>query len=172
MQQLAYHWSYRAVVEDESSQREEREKHPPAAREGKRGFAHLRQYLPRDMLDVSFPVSVRGYDRRAVDAYVKRANRVIAEVKVSASPSARSGMRSIRPGQGGGSAAGSAGGGCGDHGERAARGRGEHRARAKAEAAQLIVSTSAEADRMRAEADEIVAGARAEAEATLACGCR
>lgn len=88
MQQLAYHWSYRAVVEDESSQREEREKHPPAAREGKRGFAHLRQYLPRDMLDVSFPVSVRGYDRRAVDAYVKRANRVIAEVKVSASPSA------------------------------------------------------------------------------------
>jgi hypothetical protein len=75
------------MVEDESLQGYEREKkHPPAAPEGERGFAHLRQYVPRDMLDLSFPVSVRGYDRHAVDAYVKRANRVVAELKVSASP--------------------------------------------------------------------------------------
>ena len=49
-------------------------------------FFELRHYVPQEILDVSFPVAVRGYDRAAVDAYVKRVNRVIAELKVSASP--------------------------------------------------------------------------------------
>ena len=35
---------------------------------------------------MSFPSSVRGYERRAVDAYVERVNRVIAELEVSRSP--------------------------------------------------------------------------------------
>src|SRR5439155_1488944 len=51
-------------------------------------FGQLRHYVPQDILDVSFPVSVRGYERRAVDAYTERVNRVIAELKVSASPPA------------------------------------------------------------------------------------
>jgi cell division septum initiation protein DivIVA len=38
------------------------------------------------MRDVSFPVAVRGYERRAVDAYVERVNRVIAELEVGSSP--------------------------------------------------------------------------------------
>ena len=45
-------------------------------------------YVPQDILDASFPVSVRGYDRGTVDAYAKRVNRVIAELKVRASPQA------------------------------------------------------------------------------------
>jgi DivIVA domain-containing protein len=36
--------------------------------------------------DVSFPVVMRGYDRAAVDAYVTRVNRIIAELQVSRSP--------------------------------------------------------------------------------------
>lgn len=37
---------------------------------------------------MSFPTAVRGYERRAVDAYVKRVNGVIAELEVGSSPQA------------------------------------------------------------------------------------
>jgi DivIVA domain-containing protein len=36
--------------------------------------------------DVSFPIAMRGYERAAVDAYVTRVNRIIAELQVSRSP--------------------------------------------------------------------------------------
>src|ERR671930_818166 len=49
---------------------------------------NLRAEVPAEIRNVSFPVSVRGYDRRAVDAYVQRVNRVIAELEVSRSPQA------------------------------------------------------------------------------------
>src|SRR6266498_2585904 len=78
----------RAVVDDESRKADARETHSPAAPEPEHSFGQLRHYVPQDILDVSFPVSVRGYDRRAVDAYTERVNRVIAELKVSASPPA------------------------------------------------------------------------------------
>ncbi len=39
-----------------------------------------------EMRNVAFPVSVRGYDRRAVDAYVTRVNRLIAELEATRSP--------------------------------------------------------------------------------------
>lgn len=50
--------------------------------------------LPRDVpdeeiagvRDVSFPIVMRGYERAAVDAYVTRVNRIIAELQVSRSP--------------------------------------------------------------------------------------
>jgi DivIVA domain-containing protein len=52
--------------------------------------------LPRDVpdeeiaavRDVSFPIAMRGYDRAAVDAYVTRVNRIIAELQVTKSPQA------------------------------------------------------------------------------------
>jgi len=44
--------------------------------------------VPREIRDVSFPTAVRGYERRAVDAYVERVNRVIAELEVGSSPQA------------------------------------------------------------------------------------
>jgi cell division septum initiation protein DivIVA len=48
----------------------------------------VRDPLPRAIRDPSFPASVRGYDRRAVDNYVERVNRLIAELQVSGSPRA------------------------------------------------------------------------------------
>ena len=41
-----------------------------------------------DIRDVSFPIAVRGYERRAVNAYVERVNRVIAELETGSSPRA------------------------------------------------------------------------------------
>jgi DivIVA domain-containing protein len=38
--------------------------------------------------DVSFPVSIRGYDREAVDAYLSRVHQLIAELEVKRSPEA------------------------------------------------------------------------------------
>src|SRR6266545_4865031 len=77
----------RGVADTEGSKPDRREKGSPGAPEQGRSF-ELRHYVPADILNVSFPVSVRGYDRRAVDTYIKRVNRVIAELKVSASPPA------------------------------------------------------------------------------------
>jgi DivIVA domain-containing protein len=39
-----------------------------------------------ELREVTFPTAMRGYDREAVDAYVERVNRVIAELEISRSP--------------------------------------------------------------------------------------
>jgi DivIVA domain-containing protein len=44
--------------------------------------------VPAAIRDVSFPSAARGYERRAVDAYVNQVNRLIAELEVSRSPQA------------------------------------------------------------------------------------
>jgi DivIVA domain-containing protein len=44
--------------------------------------------VPSDIQDVSFPVSRRGYDRPAVDAYITRVNRLIDELQATRSPEA------------------------------------------------------------------------------------
>jgi DivIVA domain-containing protein len=49
-------------------------------------FGALLSQVPGDIRDISFATTVRGYDRREVDAYVERVNRVIAELEVSRSP--------------------------------------------------------------------------------------
>jgi DivIVA domain-containing protein len=57
-------------------------------------FRGLSSTLPREVpdeelrgiRDVSFPIVMRGYDRAAVDAYVTRVNRIIAELQVTRSP--------------------------------------------------------------------------------------
>ena len=41
-----------------------------------------------ELRDVEFPLAMRGYDRAAVDAYVERVHRVIAELEISRSPEA------------------------------------------------------------------------------------
>ena len=133
-----------------------------------RGFGDLRHYVPADILDVSFPVGVRGYDRHAVDAYVKRVNRVIAELKVSASPPA-----AVRHALDQASAKVDglleAARQAAEQITTSARDDAEQTtSRAKAEAAELVVNTTAEADRTRAEAEEVIAKGRAEAEETIA----
>jgi len=39
-----------------------------------------------DVRDVDFPTAMRGYDRAAVDRYVKQVNNLIAELEISSSP--------------------------------------------------------------------------------------
>lgn len=60
---------------------------PPASPE-EGGDSTERRSVPREIGDVSFPVSVRGYDRGAVDAYVSRVQKLVAELEVTRSPEA------------------------------------------------------------------------------------
>jgi DivIVA domain-containing protein len=49
------------------------------------GPADAEQAVPADIREPSFAVAVRGYDRRSVDRYVERANRLIAELQLRSS---------------------------------------------------------------------------------------
>jgi DivIVA domain-containing protein len=42
--------------------------------------------MVEEIRSITFPVGLRGYDRDAVDAYVERVNRLIAELEISRSP--------------------------------------------------------------------------------------
>jgi DivIVA domain-containing protein len=156
------------VAGDELPRAVESENHSRSAPESEHGFRELGHYVPRDLLDVSFPVAVRGYDRRAVDAHVQRVNQVIAELKVRASPPAAVRYALDRAGE---KVEGllQAGREAAEEITASARAEAEESTdRAKAEAAKLLVNTSAEADRVKAEAEKLIANARAEAEATVA----
>jgi F0F1-type ATP synthase membrane subunit b/b' len=140
----------------------------PLASETEHELGHLRQYVPGDLLDVSFPVSVRGYERGAVDAYTRRVNRVIAELKVTASPPAA--VRHALD-QAGEKVDGllEAAREAADQITTSAREEAEENADLiKAEAVKFVVDRNAEADRLKAEADELTAKSEADAEATLA----
>ena len=155
------------MVDLESSERDV-SRPSPAAPEAEHEFGDLRQYVPGDLLNVSFPVAVRGYERGTVDAYVRRVNRAIAELKVSASPTAavrhaidqaegkvEGLLRSARE--------------AAEQITTSAREEAEENAdRLKAEAVKFVVDTNAEVDRLKSEADELTAKARADAEATQA----
>jgi DivIVA domain-containing protein len=158
-----------AVADDESSKADASEAaRSPAEPEQEPSFGELRHYVPADLLNVAFPAAVRGYDRRAVDAYTKRVNRVIAELKVSASPRAAvthaleqteqqvSGLlQRARE--------------TGEEITASARQEGDEiLASAKAEAAELLVNVSTEADGIKAEAENLIAKARTEGEDILA----
>jgi DivIVA domain-containing protein len=154
------------MADNKSSQADEKEQRPPteAAQGQGQGFGELQYYVPQDILDVSFPVAVRGYDRRAVDTYIKRVNRVIAELKVRGSPPAavRHALEQAEDKvQGLLHAAREAAEELTASAQQEAE---ENTARAKADAAELTVSTNAEVDRMKAEAEEFVANARMKAD--------
>jgi len=55
-----------------------------------RVVASATQHDPRlaEVRDVAFPVALRGYEREAVDAYVKLVNRLISDLEASRSPDA------------------------------------------------------------------------------------
>ena len=135
--------------------------------EDERPFADFRDYVPTELLNVTFPAAVRGYDRGAVDAYVKRVNRVIAEVKVSASPRAavRHARRQPEPEVAGllERARETA-----DQVTTSALREAESEAEGiRAKAAELLVNANAEAEATKAEADKLLADRKAEAEALL-----
>ena len=147
----------RAASETEQEQEQEQE----------RPFADFRDYVPTELLNVTFPAAVRGYDRGAVDAYVKRVNRVIAEVKVSASPRAavRHALRQTEQEVSGllERARETA-----DQVTTSALREAETEAEGiRAKAAELLVNANAEAEATKAEADTVLADAQAEAKALL-----
>jgi DivIVA domain-containing protein len=151
----------------------------PATPEEETAFLKVRDRVPAELRNVSFPVSMRGYDRAAVEAYVQRVNRVIAELEVSRSPQAAIRHALDRVGEQTVAILREAR----ESAERiavAARDDADQTIQeAKAEAADLVVNASADAEQERAaakqtladaqaEANELVSQARAEAEGILA----
>jgi DivIVA domain-containing protein len=127
-----------------------------------------KERLADDIRNVSFPGSVRGYDRAAVDAYVKRVNRVIAELEVRSSP--RAAVRHALE-QVGEQTSGilQRARDAAEEITTSARTEAEATtANAKAEAAEIIVNASTEAERAKAEADRLIAKATADGEKILA----
>jgi DivIVA domain-containing protein len=155
------------VAKDDGSKRGDKNSAPPEPAEEAQSF-NLRADVPAEIRNVSFPVSVRGYDRRAVEAYIHRVNRVIAELEVSRSPQAavRHAVDRVSEQTKGilQQARESA-----ETITAAAREEGEGiLAAAKAEAAELVVNASSEADRLGVEAEHALAAARAEADEIVA----
>lgn len=120
--------------------------------------------IPAAIRNVSFPIERRGYERRAVDAYVTRINRLIAELEATHSPrdaiahalERTEDERSAMLMQAAETATETV-----DSAQREAE---AITAEARAEAANIVVDASTQADGSKAEADEYVAKARAEAE--------
>jgi len=157
------------VAEPRAASKGDQDAAPATGAEGRsKGGGGLRANVPADIRNVSFPASMRGYDRGAVEAYVRRVNRVIAELEVTRSPQAavkhavervseqtKAILEEARE-----SAEQIIG---------TARAEGDEiLAGAKAEAAELVVNASDEADRAHAEAEQLIAGAKAEAEQLIA----
>jgi DivIVA domain-containing protein len=135
--------------------------------------------IPKEIRNVSFPGSVRGYDRGAVDAYVKSVNRVIAELEIGSSPRAAVRHALEQVGEQTSGILQRAREAAEEITASARQEADELIAHAKAEAAEIVVNASTAADRERAdagahlaaakaEADEILAEAKAEAEKALA----
>jgi DivIVA domain-containing protein len=141
---------------------------PGAAQPAPEELDDLREHVPAEIRNVQFPVSVRGYDRDAVEAYVKRVNRVIAELEISRSPRAavrhaldRVGKQTVAVLQEARESA--------DKLLEAARDEADaEKDRAKAEAAKLVVNASDEADRTKAESDQVISEAKAQASEIVA----
>jgi DivIVA domain-containing protein len=147
---------------------EKKRAEPPERPEEAFSFGDVRRHLPAGIRDVSFPVSVRGYDRRAVDAYIHRVNRVIAELEVTRSPQAAVRHAVDRVADQTKAILQQARESAEKITTTAREEAAEIMATAKAEAADIVVNASAEADRARAEAEQAVASAAAEAEDIVA----
>jgi DivIVA domain-containing protein len=138
----------------------------PGPPEEGEGSTELRR-VPAEIRDVSFPVSLRGYDREAVDAYVARVNRLIAELDASGSPEAAVRHALEQVGEQTSGLLQRAGQTAEEITLGARREAEESTARAKAEAEEIVAKANAEADevlgRSKAEAETITAQSREEA---------
>jgi DivIVA domain-containing protein len=54
-----------------NTEKRQRDELNAAEQEQEHAFSELQHYVPAEILNVSFPAAVGGYDRRAVDAYLK-----------------------------------------------------------------------------------------------------
>jgi DivIVA domain-containing protein len=152
------------VTNGEPRDRPKGDNEPP----GLAGAGASQRRAPAEIRNVSFPVSARGYDRRSVDAYVIRVNRLIAELEATRSPQAvvRHALEQAKDqtdaiiDQAREMAAEITG--------RAWKEADAITARARAEAADIVVNADAEADRARAAVDAHVARAADEAKEVVA----
>jgi DivIVA domain-containing protein len=124
--------------------------------------------VPEDIRNISFPGSVRGYERSAVDAYVTRVNRVIAELEMRTSPRAAVRHALEQVGEQTSGILQRAREAAEEITTSARQEAEETTARAKAEAAEIVVNASTEADRAADEARGVIAKAKAEAGEILA----
>jgi DivIVA domain-containing protein len=121
-----------------------------------------------DIRNVSFPGSVRGYDRSAVDAYVERVNHVIAELEMRSSPRAAVRHALEEVGEQTSGILQRARETAEEITSSARHQAEETTARARAEAAEIVVNASTEGDRAKAESDHLIAKATVECEQILA----
>jgi DivIVA domain-containing protein len=121
--------------------------------------------VPAEIREASFPLERRGYSREAVDAYVSRVNRVIAE---QSSPRAAVREALDRVGDQVGGILQRAREAAEEIMTAAHKEAAEIAARTNAEAAELVVQARAQAERERAGAQKTVAQARAAAESIVA----
>jgi DivIVA domain-containing protein len=127
---------------------------------GQGGVSSELRRVPAEIRDVSFPLSVRGYERAAVDAYVTRVQRVIAELEITRSPEAavRHALEQV---------------GEQTRGilERAGETVQEITVAARREAEERTASAKGEAEdifaKAKTEADEVLSRSKAEAKATI-----
>jgi cell division septum initiation protein DivIVA len=140
---------------------------PPQSTEG----FDVRDPLPRAIRDPAFPASVRGYERRAVDTYVERVNRLIAELQVSGSPRAAVRHALERVGEQTSGILQRARETAEEITTSARQEAEETTARARAEGEDVLAGARREAvdtvRRARADADKILADARSEADSVL-----
>jgi DivIVA domain-containing protein len=124
--------------------------------------------VPAAIRNVAFPIARRGYERRAVDAYVTRINRLIAELEATHSPRdavAHALERTEEERSAILTQAHELGAEIIAAAQREAE---EMTAEARAEAADIVVNASTAADGAKADADEHVEKAGAEAERIVA----
>lgn len=155
------------MVNGESRDRRKGVGEPARFGEAGGGLSEPRR-VPGEIRNVSFPVSARGYDRRSVDAYVIRVNRLIAELEATRSPGAvvRHAFEEAKEQTDG--IIRQAREMAAEITSSASNEATEITARARAEAADIVVNADAEADRARAAADAYVANAAGEAKEILA----
>jgi len=118
----------------------------------------------KELRNVSFPVAVRGFDRKAVEAYVRRVNRVIAELEVTRSPQAAVRHAVERVGEQTKTILDEARESAEKIVTTAQAEADEIAAQAKAKAADLVVAADTDAERIRAESEQLVASSKEEAE--------
>jgi DivIVA domain-containing protein len=128
--------------------------------------------VPAAIRNVAFPSARRGYERHAVDEYVTRVNRLIAELEATRSPKdavEHALERSQEERRAMLTQARETAVEIIDTAQREAE---EITAAARAEAANIVVDASTQADESNVQADEYVAKARAEAEQIISAARR
>jgi DivIVA domain-containing protein len=127
-----------------------------------------RAHVPAELRNVSFPLGVRGYDRKAVEDYVHRVNRVIAELEVTRSPQAAVRHAVERVGEQTRKILDEARESAEKISDTAQAEADEIVAQAKAKAADLVVDASTQADRVRAESEQHLERCKAQADQIIA----